>query len=304
MSSAPGTTRADTADPRTWIEMRHVDLRVLEHAVVGVERLHGEVISTHPGVAPILDSTTSFRIRITGGRVAIEARNLAAIMNGWVFAYKGSPLRDLEVGTAGEQITLSGIMHKGVDIRFQQRATVALMPDGKVRLHPTSVRILGVDGLALMHALGLHLSDMLDLSGSRGAQVVGDDIYLDPSKILPPPAIDGRLASIRVEGNALVQEFVRLPDDSLFGAYVRPDSTVPNLVYFRGGELRFGRLTMHDTDLLIVDRDVRDPLDLYLDQYAKQLIAGASRTLPNLALRVEFPDFSDLGASAQVGSRK
>lgn len=282
---------------RTWIEMRGVDLRVLERAVVHVRRLHGEMLSAHPGVAPILDSTSSFRIRITGATVAIDATDLAALMNGWVFAYKGSPLRDLEVGTAGSQITLRGVMHKGVDLRFEQRADVSLMSDGSVRLHPTSTRILGVDGLALMRALGLHLSSLLDLSGSRGARVVGDDIYLDATKILPPPAIEGRLASIRVEGKALVQEFVRLADDSVFGTAVRPDSTVPNLVYFRGGALRFGRLTMDDTDLLIVDRDMSDPLDLYLERYAKQLIAGASRTLPNLGLRVEFPDYSDLGSA-------
>ena len=95
-------------------------------------------------------------------------------------------------------------------------------------------------------------------------------------------------------GNQLVQEFVRVPDDSLFATHVRPDSTVPNLVYFRGGLLRFGRLTMSDTDLLIVDRDVSNPLDLYLEKYAVQLIAGASKTLPNLALRVEFPDYTTL----------
>ena len=42
------------------------------------------------------------------------------------------------------------------------------------------------------------------------------DIYLDPTKILPPPAIDGRLAAVRIEGDALVQEFVKVPDDTLF----------------------------------------------------------------------------------------
>src|SRR5438477_4948415 len=98
--STPGAS-TDSTSERTWIEMRNVDLRVLERAVVGVRRLHGEVISTHSGVAPILDSTSSFTIRITSGTVAIKSADLATLMNDFVFAYKGSPLHDLKVRTKG-----------------------------------------------------------------------------------------------------------------------------------------------------------------------------------------------------------
>jgi len=78
-----------------------------------------------------------------------------------------------------------------------------------IRLHPTKVRVLGVNGESLLHALGLRLDDMLDLSKSAAARVKGDDIYLDPTKILPPPAINGRLTSVRIEG--VLHEFSTLP---------------------------------------------------------------------------------------------
>lgn len=303
MRAAAPSPVADDSTAKTWIEMRNVELRVLEKAHIQVRELHGEVVSTHPGVVPILDSTTSFKIRITGGTVALTGPDLGVLMNEYVFAYKGSPLRDLKIRTEGSQIVQSGIMHKGVDIHFELKATPSLMPDGRIRLHPTQVEILGVNGLKLMNALGLQLDKLLDLSGSRGASVKDNDILLEPMKIIPPPAIDGRLASLRVEGPLLVQDFVRLPEDSIFSGYAKPDTTPSTYVYFRGGRLRFGKLTMTDTDLQILDGDPTDPLDLYLDRYNLQLIAGTSRTLPSLGLKVVFPDFDDLSKTTAQRTR-
>jgi hypothetical protein len=174
-----------------------------------------------------------------------------------------------------------------------------------IRLHPTRTRILGINGLKLMNALGLKLDDLLDLRGSRGATVKGNDIYLDPAKILPPPAIAGTLASARVEGDEVAIEFMTTADDSVFDGSVHPDSAIPNLVYFRGAQLQFGKLLMTDTDLLIVDADPSNPFDLNLQEYAKQLVAGTSRTMPNLGLRVEMPDYATLDAGTVAGrSRK
>jgi len=199
---------------------------------------------------------------------------------------------------------LRGVMHKGVDIPFEITSTVALQPDGRVRLHPTKSRILGVNGLKLLGALHTHLDELLDLRGARGASVKGNDFYLEPTKILPPPAIDGRLASIRVDGPDLVQSFVALADDSVFRRYARPDSEAVNEVYFRGGQLRFGKLLMSDTDLQIVDADPRDPLDLNLERYVRQLVAGTSRTLASGGLRVVMPDYRAVsGGRATIAAR-
>jgi hypothetical protein len=188
-------------------------------------------------------------------------------------------------------------MRKGIDLRFEIASTMSLTPDGMIRLQPVSTRILGIDGQKLMRALGLHLDDLLNLKGSRGASVKGDDIYLDPTKILPPPNMSGTLAVVGVHGDEVIIEFAQAAEDSVFGTYVIPDSTTPNFVYFRGSQLRFGKLLMSDTDLQIVDDDPADPFDLNLKEYAKQLVAGTSRTLANQGLRVEFPDYESLTQS-------
>ena len=289
------TTAVIDAAPRTWLEMKNVNLRVAKDAVVGVRRLRGEVIPTARGSSAILDSTGSFSIRITSGTVSLGSADLGVILNRFVFGYKGSPLKHLRFHTSGAELVQTGTLHKGIDIHFEITAAPSLTDSGFIRLHPTKVRVLGVNGESLLHALGLHLENLLDLSKSTAARVKGDDIYLDPSKILPPPAIVGRLVSVRVEGDALVQEFAKLPDDSVFDGYARADSAAPNYLFFRGGRLRFGRLEMRDTQLQILDLDPSDPFDLFLAEYNKQLSAGYSRNRPNLSLQAFFPDYTDLG---------
>jgi hypothetical protein len=278
----------------TWIEMRNVDLRVAPTAVLHVYRLHGQVMRTG-NAPPFLDDLKSFVIRITSGTVSLTGDDLSVLLNTFVFGYPGSPLKRLHVRVQGSQIVQTGVMHKIVDLSFTMTASVSLTKDGLVRIHPTRMKVLGLNGQALLHMVGLHLENLLDLSKAHGASVHGDDLYLDPTALLPPPAITGRLVSIRVDSvtKTIVQEFARLPDDTVFGRVVRPDSAVPNFVYFRGGSIRFGKLEMRDADLLIVDGNPRNPFDLYLARYTKQLVAGTSRTLNNLGLRVVMPDYRE-----------
>jgi hypothetical protein len=299
------STTAAVPDSLLWIEIRNVTMHLDERATIRVKRLRGQVRSTSDGQPAILDDRESFSIHVSSGTVGLTGEDLSTLLNTFVFAYKGAPLKELRARPQEGQVSLTGTMHKGVDLGFDITAAMSLTPDGMIRLQPTDVRILGINGLKLLHAIGLELDDLLDLSGSRGATVKGDDIYLDAAKILPPPAIAGALASASVAGNEVVIEFQLTPEDSVFGSYVLPDTTTPNFVYFRGAQLRFGKLLMDDTDLHIVDADPSDPFDLNLEEYARQLVAGTSRTLPNMGLRVEMPDYDALGAATIAdGSRE
>lgn len=298
--ASPAGARGGPVASQLWLDMRNVDLHIDPSHTLRIRQLRGEAVPTRAGDPAVLDDDSSFTVRVTSGTVALSGDALSALLNEHVFGYKGSPLRDLRVRTSGTQLVQRGIMHKGVDIPFEMTASVSLEPDGRVRLHPTRTRILGVDGEKLLHALGLHLDRLLDLRGARGASVKGDDLFLEPTEILPPPMIAGRLASIRVEGEELVQEFVRLPEDTVFDGYARPDSAARNYIFFKGSRLRFGKLLMTDTDLQIVDADERDPFDLYLKEYAKQLTAGTSRTLANQGLRVLMPDYRSVATQPRV----
>jgi hypothetical protein len=286
--------RADSMHP-LWMEMRNVDLHVDPKNAMRIRSLRGQVVPTTAGTIAWLDQPPSFHIRATSGVVALDGEAITALLNEVAFNYPGAPIRNLKVTIENGSVVQRGTLRKGVDIPFQMWSVPVLQPDGRLKLHPDRMKIFGVNGTTLMHALGLHLDKMMDLRGARGVSVQGDDLYLEPLRIIPPPTVEGTLTAVRVEGSYLVQQFARTADDSIFGSYVQPDSGSRNFIYFRGGQLRFGKLTMDDTDLLIHDADERDPLDLYFADYNRQLVAGHTSNLANYGLRTWMVDYGKLG---------
>jgi hypothetical protein len=73
---------------------------------------------------------------------------------------------------------------------------------------------------------------------------------------------------------------------------------------YRGAQLRFGKLTMSDTDLTILDMDPHDPLDFYLDHYRDQLVAGYTKTTPSFGLRSYFRDYAKLSPQKAAPDRR
>jgi hypothetical protein len=65
-------------------------------------------------------------------------------------------------------------------------------------------------------------------------------------------------------------------------------------MYFRHGTLRFGKLTMVNADLLIVDQDPANIFEFSLDRYNDQLVAGYSKSTEALGLVVHMPDLRAL----------
>jgi hypothetical protein len=285
-----------------WMEMRNVDLHVDPRNAMRIRSLRGQVVPTVAGTIPWLDQPPSFRIRATSGTVALDGDAITALLNEVAFNYPGAPITNLRVTIENGSVVQRGTLHKGVAIPFQMWSVPMLQPDGRLRLHPDKLKIFGVNGTALMHALGLRLQSMMDLRGARGVSVQGDDLYLEPLRIIPPPTVEGRLTSVRIEGPLLVQEFARTADDSIFGTFVQPDSGSRNFIYFRGGQLRFGKLTMDDTDLLIHDADERDRFEVYFAEYNRQLVAGHTSNRADFGLRTWMVDYGKLGPPPQERS--
>ena len=77
-----------------------------------------------------------------------------------------------------------------------------------------------------------------------------------------------------VRGNRLVQVFGGEPRQcrALLAA---------NYIWFRGGTIRFGKLTMTDADLQLIDMHPADPFDFYSAKYETQLVAGYSKNTPS-----------------------
>ena len=292
--------RIGTTTP-TRVSFRNVDFHIEEGVLLRIRRLDGEMHSLKHGVVD-LDDKQSYVTAVDTGEVALAGADLTNLMNRHVLAYRGAPIKHLRVDIHDNQVRQRGTLHKGVDIPFDINATASATEDGQIRLHPTRIRIFGVDGAALMRALGINLEKMIDFSKATGIAVHGNDLFLEPLRILPPPAITGKIVSVRVDGDHLVQVFGRPAgaDTMMRAALEPPEPLARNYMFYRGGTLHFGKLFMADAEMQVIDLDPSDPFDFDNDRYQRQLIAGSSRTLPSLGLAVYMPDAAKLRAVAAV----
>jgi hypothetical protein len=131
---------------------------------------------------------------------------------------------------------------------------------------------------------------VIKLKGAPGVEIRDDDFLLSPDRLLPSPRIAGRLTAVRLEGNRIVQTF---GSPAKGAAAAISDGGARNFIHYRGGTLRFGKLTMSDADMQLIDADPRDPFDLFPAEYVKQLVAGYSKNTPSGGLRVYMPDYND-----------
>lgn len=286
--------RRDSARSTTRVSMRHVDFYVDTNIVLHIRRLDGTMRSKEGG-AILFDDKNSFTIAIDTAEVGLTGLDLSVLLNSYVFGYKGSPLSHLHLRTEGDQVVLNGRMHKVITMNFEITGKMDVTNQGQIRIHPIKTKILGLNGEKILKFLGLKLDQLLDLKGATGATVHGNDIFLDPEKILPPPSIEGRVVAVAVEGDEVVQRFGVNAPHPREHALVPPDTKAPNYMYFKGGTLRFGRLLMLDAEMQIVDLDPEDAFRFDISRYNAQLVAGYERTLADGGLEVWMRDVDKLG---------
>ena len=269
-------------------QMRHVDFHVDSSIVMQIDFLRGELQPTSADRSPYFDDKNSFILNIDSARIALAPGALGQLLNRYTFAYPGSPLRRLSVSVEKGQIKQQGTMR---GISFTILGDLSLTPTGELRLHPSSVKAAGVGVGGLMKFFGLNLEKLVKLRGVRGVRIEKDDFYLNPPDLLPPPLVKGRVNAVQVTDTAIVLTFS--PRDSAQVKLLNiPDPKATNYMFYRGGVLRFGKLTMHDADMLILDAEPRDPFDFFLDQYNAELVAGYSRNTADHGLVVVMQDFS------------
>jgi hypothetical protein len=295
----PTPTEAASKAP-TQAFMRNVWFHIDQDAYLDIHTLRGEMVSNTPGTPLNFDNKMAFVLKVDTGTIGMRSASLDILMNRYIFGYPNPPLRNLHVEPSGKQLKQTGIIHKVVDIPFTMWANVSAS-NGMIRIHPTKIDICGINGIGLLKAVGMTMEKMLKLPPGRGISAQGNDLLLDPNHALPPPKVDLHLVDVRIEGDELVQVFDagrHLPE------LVLPHPEEKNVMYYRGGTLRMGKLLMVDADMEVVDTDPSDPFDFMIDRYNDQLIAGFTRNQPNYGLLVFMRDFEDVGKPVKAGERK
>ena len=284
------------------IDMRNVRLHVDAGVVLDVQHLHGAMVSRIAGHPPVFDDQRSYTLQIRAAEMSLDMPSLSSLLNRHVFSYPGAPLSKLSSATAGDgSLQLTGKLHKGLTVPFSTRMIVSVTGDGRMRLHVERMKAAGVPAKGVMNLLGLALDDLLDLKNRHDVTVDGDDIIMSPGEALPPPEIRGRLSKVGVSEGRLTLTY--LSNNDAPADRGRRSPSPRNHVSFTGGTIRFGKLTMTDADLRLIDIDPRDSFDFFPAQYQRQLIAGYSRNTPAGGLRTFMPDYDDLVAGRRIASR-
>jgi hypothetical protein len=284
---ACGTVEA--SKPSVEVDMRNVDLHITPQIELQVRHLRGRFVAVGARPAPYLDDPSSYTVAVDTGEVAVDLPSLNAIVNRALERARSNVRRvEISVDDTG-QIRQKGVVKKGINVPFDMKAGVGVTPDGLIRIHTESVKGFGVPVNPLLKVLRVKTDDLIRVDPGHGIRVEGNDLLLDVSQLLPPPGFHGQLRSVRVDRGALIQVF-----GSGTAQPISPTATAKNHIYWRGGQLAFGKLTMTETDLELVDEDPQDSFDFSVDRWNEQLVAGYSKTTADRGLRAHMPDYNDL----------
>ncbi len=276
----------ESKTPAVQVEMRNVMYHFTDHVAVHILQLHGLVLPTQRARLPVFDDVQSFMFAIHFAEIAISTEALSNVLNQYVFAAPDAPIKDIAVTTAGNSLKVHGKLHAKGNIPFETEGTAVATPEGHIRIHTHKVSVAQVSVKGLMDLLGLKSAQLINTDKVRGVRLDGNDLILDPALLLPPPRITGRVTEVQVQGDHILQVFGTRPPAGV----TSPHSG--NYMAYRGAQVRFGKITMSDTDLVLIDMDPQDPFDFSLEHYKEQLLAGYTKTTPDFGLRAFMRDFN------------
>lgn len=272
--------------------MKNVQYHLTDKIIVHIAILNGK-LTPKPDQTVVFDNKQSFGISVDSARVSLTAASLTNDLNDYVFAKSEAPLKKLTASIQGDQLTIQGLLVSKGGIPFSSTGTLSLTPEGMIRVHTTKVNAVHLPVKGLMDLLGLDTAKLLNTKKVEGVSVDKDDLILDPQYILPPPQLQGRLTSIKIENGEIALAF-----GDTEGKGGEPALTnhcgARNYLQFKGGTVRFGDLSMAPADLLLMDMQPADPFDFAIDHYKEQLVAGYSKITQEGGLCVHMPDFDKL----------
>ena len=293
--SAPAEQNKDTApaavpvsgSDQTHVEMVNVNIHLDPVLILHIHYLSGQFLSTRKGQPPAFDDKLSYVVGIDSAEVGVTASSMSYALNTYVFGARDAPLKNLTLTIQGNQIKQTGTLNKGVGIPFEMTGTMSATADGRIRIQPTQMKAAHLPVQGVMKLLGLDMAKLINTRKTKGVSVEGNDIILDAAQMLPPPKMRGRITAVSIQGDEIVQTFG--PRRKL-----QAKLSDGNYMAYRGGVLRFGRLTMNDTDMRLIDADPSDPFDFFPDHYKDQLVAGYSKTTASGGLLVYMPDYGKI----------
>ncbi len=292
ITDAPGSfISADTAP--TAIYAHNLMLRRGPDFRVYVRWLRGQMIRTRRDVNPTFDDPESFSLEIKTGVIRANVGDIGIFLNAGGVA--NSPLKNISLLADGDQIKLKGTLHKGISLPIEVLGSVATTSDNRIQLHVTKINVLKIPLKGLLGGLHIEISDLFQPKGIPGMEVSGNDLFFDTFKLLPPPHIHGQLTKVRVVSPDIEEVYGNAEDT------VSRVEEWRNFLRLNDGTIDFGKLTMRNVDLIMVDLSNDAWFDLDLNNYQNQLVNGYTRMTPQAGLQIFMPDLDTLQKAKKSG---
>ncbi len=236
-------------------------------------------------VDPSFDDPDSFFLNIKTG---VIRANIGDICNYLNTEMTDAPLKNIGITGDGQQIKMTGTLHKIVPLPIQLNGTIGIVADNRIRVHVDKLSVLKVPVKGLLKTFHLTVADLFNPKGLAGVEVSENDILFDTQKLLPPPHIRGTLKTVRIANPDLEEVYGDAHE------VVTKVEQWRNFLRLSGGTIDFGKLTMHHVDLIMIDISNDAWFDLDLTNYQAQLVNGYSRMTPQAGLQIFMPDLRDL----------
>jgi len=291
--AAPSVPSTGDLTP-TFVYAHNIQLRKGPDFRIYIVWIAGQMLRTKPNVNPSFDDPDSFILKIEKGVIRANIGDIGKYLNSTIS--NDSPLKNIDVQPAGELVKIHGTLKKVVSLPIEILGSLAATPDGLVRLHVQHISVLKVPVKGLLGTFDVKLSDLVHATNVAGVTISGNDIVFDTEKLLPPPHIRGLLTTVRV----------KVPDIEVIYGNASNDPTQlaqwHNFIRFRNGALNFGKLTMHNADLTMIDAANEPWFDLDLVNYQNQLVNGDTRMTAQAGLEIYMPSLKEQ-ASRRAGQR-
>jgi hypothetical protein len=189
----------------------------------------------------------------------------------------------------GNHISVHGTIHKlHIPLPIGLDGTISPAPDGRIHLHVDRLSVLKLPVKGLLGDFHVSIADLMGKTSIAGIEASQNDLYFDTQKLLPAPHIHGILTLVRVAN----------PDIEVMYGDAQNDATRTeqwhNFLALKGGSVDFGKLTMHNVDLIMIDASKDAWFDLDLVNYQAQVVNGYTRITPQAGLEIFMPGLDQL----------
>lgn len=155
------------------------------------QRLSALLVPKDPTQPVAFDDPGSFVFHPLNGSVSMLRKALSALFNQYLTDYSDTPMRNISIKTQDNRMVVAGESSKvpGLWLPFHMEGSGSVKRGHLFVYEPDTIESSGIETKGLLNGINLQLSKLLQID-TRGAQLEGNNVVLDLSHALPPPAKD------------------------------------------------------------------------------------------------------------------